>query len=182
MSVTAIAPADVDTVALLASIVTVGLVLLWLSGFGLVYEISIVKPAFLTNEKFWAKLAIVIVLTLNGFHIHRRILPLLRRQCGRTLVQGLPASTTTALAISGAISGVSWFFPILLGTAKEWSYVVPISNVLALYLAVLAAVSIAGTAVLTTLLPWLMRRQPRMPRITRTMFVNGQAFNSLRFD
>lgn len=128
-----------ETVEFLGTMVSIGLVLLWASGIYLAIELYLAKPIFMTNEKFWAKVVIVAVLTINGVNIHHRILPLLKSQVGRKLFDGLSAGTVQFLAIVGAISIVSWMFPLVLGTARQLSYVTPIEVVLGFYLLALLA-------------------------------------------
>ena len=47
------------------------------------------KPEDLTHEKLWAKIAIVVALTMNGFYIHHSVLPFMKRGLGRRLFSGL---------------------------------------------------------------------------------------------
>ncbi|NJM54701.1 MAG: hypothetical protein HC841_01130 [Verrucomicrobiae bacterium] len=115
----------------------------------------ILKPLFYTNQKFWAKFAIVVLLTINGINIHNRMMPILRAQAGRRLFDGLPNGTKIALCATGAISAVSWLFPILLGSAKELSYVASFVELMALYLVALLAVAALAVGFATKLVPML---------------------------
>ena len=134
----------------LSKFVTYGLVLLWVSGVALAYEISLTNPAFLTNEKFWAKVIIVSVLTLNGIFVHYVVLNEARRSIGKRLLIDSSIPMLVVLALSGSVSFVSWMIPFILGKAPEFSYVVPLENILTLW--VLAIVTaLAGVLVLVAL-------------------------------
>src|SRR5256885_3427912 len=75
----------VQVVSFISQVVTCGLVVLWVSSTALFLEIWQSTPAYSTNQKLWAKVAIVLILTVNAFVIHGGILPRLRHQVGRIL-------------------------------------------------------------------------------------------------
>lgn len=130
----------------LSRFVTYGLLLLWISGTALAYEIWLTKPEFLTNEKFWAKMVIVGVLTLNGFFVHHVILKEAKRSIGKRLLVDSSVPMIAIMALSGSISFVSWMTPFILGKAPEFSYVVPFGTILTLWV---IGISIALAGVLT---------------------------------
>jgi len=134
----------------LSRVVTYGLLLLWLSGAVLAYEISLTKPEFLTNEKFWAKLVIVTVLTINGIFVHYVILNEAKRSIGKRLLIDSSIPMLIVLALSGSISFVSWMTPFILGKAPEFSYVVPFETILTLWV-IAILVSLAGVLTLVAL-------------------------------
>ena len=134
----------------LSKFVTYGLVLLWVSGAALAYEISLTNPAFLTNEKFWAKVIIVSVLTLNGIFVHYVVLNEARRSIGKRLLIDSSIPMLVVLALSGSVSFVSWMIPFILGKAPEFSYVVPLENILTLWVLAIV-VALAGVLVLVAL-------------------------------
>lgn len=152
-----ITPGVADTVEFLGTMVSIGLVLLWVSGIFLTLELYLAKPMFATNQKFWAKVIIVAVLTINGINIHHRILPLLKAQVGRTLFDGLSPGRVQFLAAVGAISVVSWIFPLVLGTARQLNYVTPVEIILGFYVLALLAALFANCSVIL-LLAWLAER------------------------
>ncbi len=152
---TKIKPGVEDTVSFLASIVTVGLVLLWVSGIALAAQMMMTTPNFINNEKFWAKVAIVAILTVNGVSIHQNVLPLLRKQQGRRLFDGLDRELRLFLAASGSISGVSWILPVLLGSAKEMSYITPFTHIMAFYCCALIAMTAIAIVAIERVLPQL---------------------------
>lgn len=134
----------------LSKFVTYGLVLLWVSGVALAYEISLTNPEFLTNEKFWAKVTIVSVLTLNGIFVHYVVLNEARRSIGKRLLIDSSIPMLVVLALSGSVSFVSWMIPFILGKAPEFSYVVPLENILTLWVLAIV-VALAGVLVLVAL-------------------------------
>jgi hypothetical protein len=60
----------VKVVHLAAQLVAAGLVLLWITGLSFLYHYYIYTPDSLANPKVHAKIAIVLILTLNGILVH----------------------------------------------------------------------------------------------------------------
>ncbi len=137
----------IEMTRFLSKVVLVGLVAVWATGILLALEVYQGKPEFLTNEKFWVKVFIVGVLSLNGLIIHKVVLPLVASQQGHRLFDGLEVSRRLALAAAGGVSFVSWMFPLLLGAAKELSYVTPASQLMEAYGAALI-VAVTGLSIL----------------------------------
>ena len=131
-------------VEFMTKIVSAGLFLLWASGISYLLHYGIFDPAKLGNEKVWAKIAIVVVLTINGFFIHRRVLPLIKKQVGRALFDGLPRRECGLMLTFGTISAISWYVPLVLGAMPHFNFVVPASGLLAAY-AILLALAVAST-------------------------------------
>lgn len=147
----------------LSKFVTYGLVLLWISGAALAYEISLTNPEFLTNEKFWAKVIIVSVLTLNGIFVHYVVLNEARRSIGKRLLIDSSTPMLLVLALGGSVSFVSWMIPFILGKAPEFSYVVPLENILTLWVLAIV-VALAGVLVLVALQDlWERHFKERLP-------------------
>lgn len=130
----------IDSARLLRAVPTVAWTLgaLWASGLLLVGLTIAQSPgAWVPSDKLVAKLAVVSVLTANGWALHRLVFVDLR---------GSPmplerASTPTVLV--GAVSGASWAYAAFLGVARPLAAWLPLSGFLALYgLAVLLAVGL----------------------------------------
>ncbi len=117
----------------LSRVVSIGLLILWISGALLIWINLQAKPEYLTNEKLWAKIAIVAVLTLNGILIHHKVLPLLQQRLGQRLFEGAGRAQIVAMTLIGAISVTSWMAPFILGKASELNYVTPMATILAVY-------------------------------------------------
>jgi len=128
-----------ETARFLAQFVLVGLVAVWATGIPLAIKIYQANPEFVGNDKFWVKVFIVAVLSINGLIIHRIVLPHVAAQQGRRLFDGLGSRKRLALAAVGGVSFVSWMFPMFLGAAKELSYVVPAHQLMEAYCLTLAA-------------------------------------------
>jgi hypothetical protein len=118
---------------LLSRIVTFGLVVLWVSGIALIWINLQSHPEYLTNQKLWAKIAIVGILTINGVLIHKKILPILKRSVGYRLFDEIPRRYLAALTFLGSVSIVSWTIPFVLGKATELNYITPFWVIMAAY-------------------------------------------------
>lgn len=117
----------------LSRFVSAGLVLLWASGAGLIWVNTMSKPEYLTNQKLWAKIAIVLILTINGIVVHKYILPFLKGSVGKPLFTGITGRYLAFLTFVGSISFVSWTVPVVLGMASELNYVTRMWVILAIY-------------------------------------------------
>lgn len=132
-------------------IVNVGLVILWVTGFGFLAYYGAFEPVKLGNEKVWAKMLIVLILTINGFFIHSIILPKVKAQIGRSLLEGMSTAQKSVLLTSGAISATSWYVPLLLGALPQLNFVVPMTTILFAYALMLALAVAVSHAVLFVL-------------------------------
>lgn len=118
---------------ILSKIVFVGLFILWGSGAILLYIRISNDSIVLTNEKIWAKVAIVTLLTINGFVVHRFALHRMAKRVGQRLFDASTPNETAALCFVAAVSSVSWIVPFVLGTASELNYRVAVEDVLGAY-------------------------------------------------
>lgn len=119
---------------LLSRITALGLTLLWVSGAAIIAASVAANPDYLSNQKLWAKLIIVLVLTLNGVIIHTTILPALQAANGRRLFAGASGYATALFTLGGSVSAVSWFAPLLLAKAAALNYVTPAKDIIGVYL------------------------------------------------
>ena len=136
--------------------IEIGLLVLWLSGLGFLLFYALHDPGKLTNPKVHAKFVIVSLLTLNGIFIHRHILPAIQAQIGKTLFEGLGPAERRIFVLSGAVSVVSWYLPVVLGVFSQLNYAVPAVGILSVYLLLIA---IAAGA-----LHLVIRAAPQGPR------------------
>ncbi len=134
----------------LSRIVAGGLAGLWATGIALAVVQASANPAFLGNEKFWAKVFIVVVLTVNAGLIHDVVLPRARAQLGRPLSDGISLGDRLIFALAGALSASSWIFPTVLGAARELNNRTPAHEILTCYYAA-AALAFAGILALSYL-------------------------------
>ena len=72
-------------VKFLTHLVTIGLCILWMTGLGFIIHYAIYEPENVLNPKIWAKVSIVFILSLNGYWLHKIILPVLEKNKGQTL-------------------------------------------------------------------------------------------------
>jgi len=124
-----------------SKIVTIGLGLLWISGIGFLVHYGVFEPAKLQNPKIWAKIAIVAVLSINGLLVHYFVLPRIRNQVGKRLLDGLSPFDCSLVLLAGTVSTISWYAPLILGAIPQLNYVVPAEVILSSYALLLIAVN-----------------------------------------
>jgi len=118
------------------------------TGLGFLTYYGVFDPAKLGNEKIWAKMIIVLILTVNGGFIHSIILPRVKKQIGRSIMEGLPSSHRSVFIVSGAISAVSWYVPMMLGALPQLNFAVPMGTILLAYATLLSLAILAAHALL----------------------------------
>ncbi|WP_447789477.1 hypothetical protein [Pseudomonas farris] len=129
-------------------IVTLALLALWGSGLLLVLQGYLYEgSAYLLNQKLWAKVSVVALLSLNGALLHRIGFPLLQK----APFVLLPSSVRTRLALLGALSMSGWLFAAFLGVARAWNNVLPYVHVMGAFvvfslLGCVVALIVASTA------------------------------------
>ncbi|SEK42369.1 hypothetical protein SAMN05421666_1478 [Roseovarius nanhaiticus] len=136
-----------------SKVVSMGLLLLWISGIGFLVFYALTKPELLTNPKVHAKLVIVAILTVNGYFIHSVILPGVKSQIGTSLFAGISAVKRSIFLISGAISAVSWIFPVALGAFPQLNFAVPALVILSAYLLLICAAALSMHALILMTAP-----------------------------
>lgn len=157
-----------------SKIVTIGLVLLWISGVGFLIHYGIFEPAKLQNPKIWAKIAIVAVLTINGFLVHHFVLPRLRDQVGKRLLDGLSSFDCSLVLLAGTVSVISWYVPMILGAIPQLNYVVPAEVILISYALLLVAVNtIIQVAIALFLRRPVVAGHGRLSHRTKTNLLRG---------
>lgn len=131
---------DVYEVVLLAShTVSVALLFLWISGIGFVVLGYLNDPGYIENQKIWAKVSIVILMSINGVYIHRRLLPrLLDVSRGSALMRNDVESANFRLSFS--ISTAGWLLAAFYGTARFLNNGYQYAELLSLYLAIVALI------------------------------------------
>lgn len=124
-----------------AKVVAIGLALLWISGIGFLVHYGLFEPAKLQNPKVWAKIAIVAVLTINGLLVHFFVLPRIRKQVGKRLLDELSPFDCSLVLLAGTVSAISWYVPLMLGAIPQLNYVVPAEAILSGYALLLTVVN-----------------------------------------
>jgi hypothetical protein len=115
-------------------LVSIGLVLLWISGLGFVFLywqesnfcISCLDAhSKLLNPKMWSKMSVVVLLTLNGLVIHRLVPAYLEQSIGKPLFKDADPKTRLVLMGLAAVSVSGWLFAFTLGMVKELNFAAP---------------------------------------------------------
>ncbi len=99
--------------AIATKFVIIGLALLWVTGCGFLLHYSVFDPGKLANPKLYAKLAVVVVLTVNGYALHHLVLKRVVAMDGCD--QLLRTKVGPLCLFSGAVSSASWIGAFLLG-------------------------------------------------------------------
>lgn len=132
-------------------IVNAGLILLWITGLGFLAYYSAFDPIRLENEKVWAKMTIVLILTINGVFLHLAVLPKVKAQIGRSLLDGMSTGQRSLFFASGALSATYWYVPLLLGAMPQLNFVVPMTTILLAYALLLTLALLATQLMLLAL-------------------------------
>ena len=114
-----------------------GLCVLWLSGIAYLIYYCLADHHSLSNQKVWAKLFIVVILSVNGWWIHHRILPLIQNNINGYLFKALSLKQRRILLCSSVISILSWGIPLLLGACKELNFCISAFTILFIYFSLL---------------------------------------------
>ncbi len=125
-----VAQRPVAQVTELSRAVAAGLCLAWVTGLALVADNWAANPATILNEKLWAKVVIVAILTLNGVLLHHFALPLMRRRVGGPMFGKRGTVALLSCTLLAAVSLTGWTSGLLLGLARELNGVVKMTNVL----------------------------------------------------
>lgn len=132
-----ISRANFQVVKFIASFVLIGLAILWFSGMLFLFYYYLYTPELLLNQKVWAKMMIVVILTINGYFIHHNLLPLIEKCIGSTLQSVLSLEKLRQTLFMGTISFFSWLFPVILGVSNSLNFSVSIGAILSCYLLIL---------------------------------------------
>ncbi|MCJ2012633.1 hypothetical protein [Methylobacterium sp. J-076] len=153
-------PPEIARIFLFVSkVCTVGIVLLWLSGLGFLAVYAAESPEKFQNPKLWAKITVVVVLTLNGLVIHSAVLPGILRDVGRPMLDGISGARTGIFLVSGAVSGVSWYTAFALGLMRELNGTVAYGVLIGLWLTGVAAASLGAYTLWLHLREWSALRR-----------------------
>ncbi|EIK43741.1 hypothetical protein O59_003621 [Cellvibrio sp. BR] len=141
----------IDELQRAAKIISLALVVLWISGLMLVVIGYIDNPQeYLLNQKLWAKFTVIGILTLNGIALHHFSFPRVVSSRG---ILGLGNIEKTLVIFTGVVSSVSWLFACYLGIARPWNYTVDYSFVMLVYFFLLAPACIVGQTFIHSLPP-----------------------------
>jgi hypothetical protein len=131
---------------------------------------ALIDPASLNNPKLWAKVVIVVALTLNGFAIWLVTMPRLETQFGRGYFDRTSHKDRAILTFISSFSTVSWLSAFVIGATQELNRVVPAWKILANY----GIALLGGWLMLYAFAYWVSREQ-RTPA-SRTRFSARTAY------
>lgn len=123
----------------IARLVTLGLVILWTTGLAFLWIYWQYQPELLDNPKVWAKVVIVMVLTVNGYFLHNKVFPILDRNLGKHLFHQVSVDEKAMMFTFSSISIMSWGFPLVLGIARSLNFTTGMGNILAFYFLMLSS-------------------------------------------
>ncbi len=107
------------------------LIALWITGVVIMaLDASLKGWDYFANPKLQSKVAIVMLLTLNGFALRKYVLPLMQK-AGSLL--RLSFSQRMLAIFTGSVSGVSWFYAAMLGIGQPLNWKYSLGEILAAY-------------------------------------------------
>jgi hypothetical protein len=161
---------DREHLAMLERVVLRALIALWVSGITLVaLDTSIKGWSYFGNPKLQCKIAIVMILTLNGYMLHQHVLPLMQK-AGSLLKLSLHQRTVAIF--TGAVSGVSWLYVAMLGIARPLNWKYSFGQIAFAY----PMLIVGGFVSMMLLTQWAKSRSSKKHRTFETPFSNGPAF------
>ena len=160
---------DRNELATLQTTVSRALLALWVTGVLLVtLDASIKGWGYFANPKLQSKIAIVALLTLNGFALHKYVLPLLQKV--GSLLQ-LSFSQRMMTIAAGSVSGVSWFYAAMLGIGRPLNNKYSLVEILAAY----PVLIVCGFVAMVLLTAWSQYRvSGDANRYAETQFVGAR--------
>lgn len=106
-----------ETIHFASHTVAVSLLLLWISGVGLVIVGYLGDPSYIQNQKIWAKVSIVFLMSINGVYIQHALLPRLADLAsGGKFVRTAAESARMRFAFAASLAG--WLITPFYGAAK----------------------------------------------------------------
>lgn len=162
-----ISPGAFDIFKFGSGIVSVGICAIWLSGLGFLLFYAVFEPVKLTNEKVWAKMVIVLILTFNGIFIHKTILPALKAQVGKSIFEGRTMAQRRMFVFAGTTSVVSWYAPLVIASLSSLNFKVPVLEILTAYAVVFLFVLAVSNLVLTVKFAPGSRREHKLSEEAR---------------
>lgn len=113
---------DHQHVESLQKTVSLALAVLWVTGAAIIaMDVSAKGLGYFANPKIQAKIALVVLLTMNGVLLHTTVLPLMHK-AGSLL--NLALSQRLLALFAGTLSAVTWFYAAFIGVARPlaWKY------------------------------------------------------------
>lgn len=134
---------DVKFTHFVSAFVKAGLIVVWATGLMIIAAAPDGPASVLANPKLQAKLVVVVVLTINALFVETLALPLIVRNVGKPLFDGVSQIRRSFILGCGAVSTLSWLYPIVLGLARELNQVTPAQLILTCYATLLVALAVS---------------------------------------
>lgn len=115
----------------LKSTILNALIALWITGILIVGMDSYDKGySYFLNPKIQAKIAMVVLLTINGAILHHVVMPSMKR--AGSLLE-MSSNDRLLACFAGVVSGVSWFYAAMLGVGRPLAWKYSLIELLAAY-------------------------------------------------
>ncbi|MFM2344873.1 MAG: hypothetical protein RLZZ210_1485 [Pseudomonadota bacterium] len=147
----------------ISKIVSVCLVILWITGLGLILFDSGHFPSFteiMAKPKLFTKLIVVSILTINGYFLHKLVINKSKNNLKKFVYT------------IGAISGGSWFYAMFLGIAKPLNNVWSLSDFLGVYIILIAIMIMGVNLIVFTLRMISMLKIIRLEQLVRRHYID----------
>lgn len=143
---------DPAELASLQHTVALALAALWATGL-VIIGIDVVEKGlhYFANPKLQAKIGLVVLLTMNGVLLHRKVMPLLAK-AGSLLK--LRFKDRLLAIFAGTVSAVTWFYAALMGVGRSLSWKYSLIELLAAY----PVLIVGGFFTMVTLTAWAQVR------------------------
>ncbi len=99
----------------LSKLIILCLAIIYVTGALLIWA----KPSIMSNSLFQLKLALVVIVTINGYILHRILWPKVKRS---VLTGVYPPALMKRAALAGSVSVVTWFAIVVLSLTKTIDY------------------------------------------------------------
>ncbi|PWQ93741.1 hypothetical protein [Leucothrix arctica] len=128
---------NIQIIKFVSKVVSVGLVILWLSGLSFLVFYIFFQPELLLNHKIWAKLTIVIILSINGYYLHQYVIPVIVNNKNKVLINTISLKQANIITLVGCVSCITWPTAMFLGVFKSLNFSFSVTEILSFYLAAL---------------------------------------------
>ena len=126
---------DFMNVRLLSNVISISLAILWFTGIALVFVGYLNDPNYVTNQKIWGKVAVVSIMTINGFYISYRVMPRIEGlQWRNTLVSNNFESISFRFSFVLSLAG--WLLASFFGIARFMNFTYHMFSILNIYMLV----------------------------------------------
>lgn len=100
-----------------SKLIVLGLAILIVTGIGFLLHYYLVPGSGEVAPKAYAKILIVVVIALNGWFLHRNVMPMLEEHAdnGSHILESRVSRHKSVVLASGAISFFSWYSAMILG-------------------------------------------------------------------